>query len=432
MKPAAKRFHSHSCRKKAFWNLLHKAALLVASCALAAAQPAWHLRNGDTVVFYGDSITEQRLYTTFVETFSMTRFPRMNVQFVHSGWGGDRVSGGGGGPIDIRLQRDVLAFKPTVVTIMLGMNDGRYQAFDQAIYDEYTSGYRRIIDTLRKGAPGVRITIIEPSPFDDVTRKPNFPGGYNAVLVRFGQFLRTLGRSEGLTVADLNTPVVESLKRAWATDPANAEKIVPDRVHPGAAGHLLMAAALLKAWNAPAIVSSVEIDGSAGALLKAENSAVSDLRKGDGLRWTQTDSALPLPIDDQDPVTMLAVRSSDIERALNWQPLRVTGLPRSRYTLRIDGEPAGSFTSAQLGAGVNLAMLPTPMARQAANVHQLTLKRTAVRNTKWRNLQVPFEKDSFTRTRAAVEALDALEAEIAAQQRAAAVPRARRFELLPE
>src|SRR5215468_5499364 len=95
---------------------------------IAAAQEKsdFHLKGGERVVFYGDSITDQRLYTTFIETYVVTRFPSLNVRFVHSGWGGDRVSGGGGGPIDVRLQRDVLPYKPTVVTIMLGMNDGSY------------------------------------------------------------------------------------------------------------------------------------------------------------------------------------------------------------------------------------------------------------------------------------------------------------------
>ena len=74
--------------------------LLLAISFLAAAAPAqdnFHLKDGDRVVFFGDSITQQRLYTTFVETYAITRFPKRNVVFVHSGWGGDRVTGGGGG-----------------------------------------------------------------------------------------------------------------------------------------------------------------------------------------------------------------------------------------------------------------------------------------------------------------------------------------------
>src|SRR5512146_1775893 len=103
----------------------------------------FYLKNGDRVVFYGDSITDQRLYTTFTETYVVTRFPKLNVTFVHSGWGGDRVSGGGGGPIDVRLERDVSAYRPTVMTSMLGMNDGSYQKFDQEIFDRYCRGYER-------------------------------------------------------------------------------------------------------------------------------------------------------------------------------------------------------------------------------------------------------------------------------------------------
>src|SRR3712207_3065842 len=113
--------------------LSRAAALCLAASALVTAQDSFHLKDGDRVVFYGDSITDQRLYTTFVETYAVTRFPKRKITFVHSGWGGDRVTGGGGGPIQTRLARDVFAYKPTVMTVMLGMNDGRYRTFDEKI-----------------------------------------------------------------------------------------------------------------------------------------------------------------------------------------------------------------------------------------------------------------------------------------------------------
>ena len=119
---------------------------LVAFITLQARAENFALKDGDRVVFYGDSITDQRLYTTFTETYVLTRFPKLDVSFVHSGWGGDRVTGGGGGPIDLRLRRDVFAYKPTVMTIMLGMNDGSYRAFDEKIFDAYATGYQHIID----------------------------------------------------------------------------------------------------------------------------------------------------------------------------------------------------------------------------------------------------------------------------------------------
>src|SRR5437773_3751802 len=165
---------------------------LVAFVALQGRAESFALRDGDRVLFYGDSITDQRLYTTFTEEYVVTRFPELNIHFIHSGWGGDRVGGGGGGPIDLRLDRDVIAYKPTVMTIMLGMNDGSYRAFDEKIFDTYAMGYQRIIDSVKEALPGIRITVIQPSPFDDVTQPPRFEGGYNAVLVRYSQFVKEL------------------------------------------------------------------------------------------------------------------------------------------------------------------------------------------------------------------------------------------------
>src|SRR5881296_3943088 len=133
---------------------------LVAFAALQARAESFALKEGDRVVFYGDSITDQRLYTTFTETYVLTRFPKMDVSFVHSGWGGDRVSGGGGGDVDIRLTRDVIAYRPTMVTIMLGMNDAGYRPYDQGIFDTFTRGYTHIVNRIRREAPSARLTLI--------------------------------------------------------------------------------------------------------------------------------------------------------------------------------------------------------------------------------------------------------------------------------
>ena len=198
--------------------------LLAAACA-APAQEAFALRDGDRVVFFGDSITDQRLYTTFAETYVVTRFPHTNISLVHSGWGGDRVTGGGGGPMDVRIWRDVLPYNPTVVTVMLGMNDGRYRAFDQAIFDEFTTGFKHIVDTFKRQLPDARITLMQPSPYDDVTRTPTFEGGYNQVLVRYGDFLKQLAADQKLGLADINTPVVEALKKANAADAAERRQV---------------------------------------------------------------------------------------------------------------------------------------------------------------------------------------------------------------
>jgi lysophospholipase L1-like esterase len=412
--------------------------LLLALCPSflypAPPPPAFYLHQGDRVVFYGDSITDQRLYTTFVETYVVTRFPRMKVSFVHSGVGGDRVSGGSAGTIDVRLPRDVVAYKPDVITIMLGMNDGSYRAFDQKIFDAYASGYRHIIRTVKDALPGIRITVIEPSPYDDVTRPPTFEGGYNNVLVRYGEFLKELGREENLTVADLNGPVVAALEKAGKLDAETAKKLVPDRVHPAPGGHLLMAEALLKAWQAPATVTAVEINAAGPAVAGVTNTQVTDLAGGERLSWTQADEALPMPIDTKDEVVALALRASDFVEAMDREPLKVTGLTAARYSLKIDGEAAGTFTKEEWAKGVNLATLPTPMAKQAAAVHDLTLRHNVVHFARWRLVGVNLDKIAIppAHLQAAAAALDTLEQDVLVEQRTAAQPKSHRYELAAE
>jgi lysophospholipase L1-like esterase len=390
------------------------------------------IKEGDRIVFYGDSITDQRLYTTFVETYIVTRFPNLDVSFVHSGWGGDRVTGGGGGPIDKRLERDVFAYRPTVVTVMLGMNDASYQPFRPQIFDVYAKGYEHLVDSIKSHFPDVRLTLIQPSPYDDVTRKPNFGDGYNQVLIRYGEFVKELARKEGGAVADLNGSVVAALKKAKEIDPTLAIELIHDRVHPGPAGQLLMAEALLKAWNAPAVVSTVELDAAADKVVKRANTKVETLKTKGTISWTQLDSALPMPINLGDKVIALAVKASDVERALNQQTLTVTGLPAPKYELKIDGKDVAVLTKDQLASGVNLAERHTPMFDQAMAVHALTLQHNDIHFHRWRMLQVPFETRGYPALAKAIAGLDAFELDLIAEQRSKAKPVPHRFELVPQ
>lgn len=405
------------------------AALL--ALALCARGADFYLHPNDVVVFYGDSITDQRLYTTYVETFVVTRYPKLPVRFVHSGWGGDRVTGGGGGPIDDRLKRDVLAYKPTVMTIMLGMNDGRYKAFDDETFRVFTDGYEHIVKSMKDAVPNLRVTLINPSPYDDVTRAPLFPGGYNTVLLKYGEYLRTLAERNHLDFADLNTRLVKTLERASTTDPVNAQKIVPDRVHPHRSGHLLMAASLLEAWGAAPTVTRVEIDAPSAQVKDAVNTAVSELEIKNSLRWTQKDDALPMPLPMNDPLMALAVKSSDFVDKFNRETLRVTGLDAPTYQLKINGRLIGAFTRETLASGINLAELDTPMMQQAGQVHDLTVKRADIHNIRWRQVQLPLQNMLPARAAAVADNLDALDNDLAAIQRATAQPASCLYELTP-
>lgn len=393
------------------------------------ASDAFYLRSGDRVVFYGDSITDQRLYTTFVETFVVTRFPKMKVSFTHSGWGGDRVTGGGGGPIEARLKRDVFDHAPTVFTSMLGMNDGRYRAYDPVIFEEFAAGYARIVDEVRAKAPTCRITLIRPSPYDDITRPPMFPGGYNAVLNRFGDFLGKLAAERGCQSADLNALLVETLRKANAESPELAQRLLPDRVHPQPGGHLVMAQSLLEAWRAPSLVASTILDTNPRNVIATENTNVTDLAVEDRVTWNQLDWALPMPLNLSDPALALAQKHSGFIPRLNRHLLTVYGLAAGLWQLSIDGQPLARLSAAELRGGINLSNYDTPMARQARRVHELTLKRTRIRNARWRELQVPLDTESLESAPATLAQMDGLALELERTQRAAAQPLEHVFKL---
>jgi hypothetical protein len=317
------------------------------------------------------------------------------------------------------------------MTIMLGMNDARYKGFDDEIFRAFTDGYEHIIKSMKDAIPKLRITVIDPSPYDDVTRTPLFEGGYNAVLLKYGEYLRTLAKRDNLDFADLNTRLVKTLERANVTDPANAQKVVPDRVHPHRSGHLLMAASLLEAWDATSTVTRVEIDAASAQVKDAVNTTVSSLERNGSIRWTQKDGSLPMPVPMSDPLMALAVKSSDFLEKLNQETLRVTGLDASAYELKISGHLIGAFSRENLASGINLAELDTPMMQQAAQVHDLTIKRADIHNIRWRQVQLPLEKMLPARTAAVEDNLDALDNDLAAIQRATAQPAACQYELTP-
>jgi len=435
--------------------------------ARAADAAGFFLKPGDRVCFYGDSITEQRYYGMDVETFVRTRFPGLKVEFVNSGVGGDRVGGGWAGPIDLRLERDVFPFKPTVVTIMLGMNDASYRAFDPEIFATYQRGYEHLIASLEAHLPGVRIVLIEPTPYDDVTEAPKFPGGYNAVLLRYAACVRQLAAEHRLTCVDFMTPLLDVVQKAQAEDPKLAGEVLPGRIHPSAVGELIMAQALLQAWGAPATVAAVAIDAAGDRLDQAENTTVSDLAATQGgLAWTQADACLPFPIlglhetwwqfppterdwgsltfvtpapepkwDQVEPGAALMVRLSGFYAALDLEPLKVTGLKPGRYTLKINGAGVGEFSADQLAGGVNLAEYHTPMMDQARQVLDLVWKQTAWRFFAWRGVQtqLTFDQDPAVQ-KAAQSLLAALEEQrhgIARQEYAAARPQPAHYELTP-
>jgi lysophospholipase L1-like esterase len=350
-------------------SLLAAAAFVGIAARASADDAAFALRNGDRVAFYGDSITQDGGYGRVVEQYVRTRYPNWNMRFYNAGVGGDTVKGGWAGETSIRLSRDLISLKPTVVTVMLGMNDGGYRRLDAARLDGFVQGYRAIVARIQKELPDARITLIRSSPFDDVTRPPGFDTGYDAVLRQLGDAVTGIGAELHLPVVDFGATVDKGLKTVWDENHDLAKQLLPDRVHPNPAGHMVMGACLLRAWHAPALVARVEIDGAKATVTHADNTAVVGLAAAaGGLTWKETDQALPLPFNFDDSNVDLAQKAGADLDSLDSEPLIISGLKPGRFELRIDAVPVGQFTADALAAGINLARYSTPMRQQAGQV----------------------------------------------------------------
>jgi len=228
------------------------------------------------------------------------------------------------------------------------------------------------------------------------------------------------------------------LAKANEQNADEARKIIPDRVHPSFAGHLIMAEELLKSWSARPTVSEVAIDASAGRLQvkSAEHATVSALSAEHPLEWTELDDALPLPFKSWQDMwgsgpLKLVLSASDVADSLNRQSLRVTGLQDGVYTLQIDGQAIGTFNNDQLAGGINLALLETPMSKQAKEVYDLTVSHCDIHNDRWRTIQVPLAEYGLAQSRPAMESMDALELAVVDRQHEAAQPKPHKYTLVP-
>jgi lysophospholipase L1-like esterase len=402
--------------------------MLLAMCAVRSQSQELALHEGDRVVFYGDSITAQRFYTRFVEDFVLTRYPQLQVSFWNAGVPGDTVYGGYTGDLPTRLKRDVFPHRPTVIAIMLGMNDGYYMAFNPKYLDVYKDGYRKLLGALQAGAPDSRVTLISPTPYDEITHGTEF-SHYNEVVSRHSAFVKELAASSHLPFSDFNLVQTDLLMAATQKDHSLASLLVPDRIHPAEASHWVIAAALARTWGLSPVVSSVEMDAATGKTVAADNSQISDLTLNAGkLQWTQTDNALPLPLplDDGRIQFVLSIsRLSDMDR----QMLYVRSLPAARYILSIDAKQIASFTREQLSSGVNLALFATPMENQAKSVDDIELKRTRLDEA---HFILAIENPIVSNETDATRSIEAKDAALAAEARDRAQPKPHRFELSPQ
>jgi lysophospholipase L1-like esterase len=323
-------------------TLMATVAVLILALGLSASAGEFFFKDGDTVVVMGDSITEQHLYSNYLEAWTLLRFPTWKITFHNVGIGGD-VSPGGNG----RFVRDVVEYKPTALTVDFGMNDGGYGGFQQPRFDNYMAGLRGIAKQAKQA--NVRVAWITPSPVEKNEDGPAIEG-YNRTLERFSEGVQKVAAENDALFVDQFHPCVAVEDKARAAKPSNRMG-GGDAVHFGPPGQAVMASAILKGMSFPTLVAAVEIDAS-GKVAKSDNCTITDAAAtSGGVKFTQLDQALPFFPGEAAAI----LRWSPILEDMNQYTLKVTGLAEGKYDVQLGGKTVAQYTNLQLAAGVNLA-----------------------------------------------------------------------------
>ncbi|MCA9162161.1 MAG: SMP-30/gluconolactonase/LRE family protein, partial [Planctomycetales bacterium] len=318
----------------------------------------------------------QCLYTQYVEDFFYTRFPTMRVKFHNAGVGGAKAW-----DALQRFDRDVASYKPKYVTVLLGMNDGRYQPFDQATWETYhrdmTELVGRIVDS---GATPILMT---PTMFDaraarmsDRPRSPESVALYNSVLAYYGNWLRDVAQRDGHGFVDMYSPLNNLTLLERKTNPDFT--MIRDAVHPDPPGQIVMAYALIEDIGLRSPLSAIRIvPGPKGELVaRPAGGEVSELKRtDDGLEFTWLAEALPFVVPDD---ALPGAKMLHMGHRMSREAVEIHGLPAGRYELSIDGAVVGTYDSQALARHIELQDNDlTPQYQQAKQVATLNQQRNA-------------------------------------------------------
>ena len=226
-------------------------ALVLLAASAQAAEPGLPIHPGDRVLFLGDSITEQYQYSTYIELYLTTRFPRREHdvrQRRHRRRHGHRR----GRPLrDARPGREA---------------DGRHHRLRherrrlRRVRPEAGRAVRQNTDAMLAAAKkaGVRVALISPNAVE-VRGQAASELDLKTYLETQKQFyapLKELAAKYGVPFVD-QYAVTRKVLEKMAADERQAVKPFPDGVHTNPAGGLLMAHTILVGLQAPAEVSRV-------------------------------------------------------------------------------------------------------------------------------------------------------------------------------
>lgn len=314
------------------------------------------LKPGVRVAIVGDSITEQKLYSRFIAAYLTAAHPELDAHIVQLGWSGERAGG-----FLARMDNDLLPWKPDVVTLCYGMNDGEYTAYRPDIGKRYGDPLKQIVSKLK--AAGATAVVGSPGCVDQYTfgRGPNdkaatataASGVYNDNLAHLRDIAKQTAADAGMPFSNVHDTMTAAMRAAQEKFGDKYHVGGKDGVHPAANGQLAMATAFLSAMDLTGDLGGITLDMKGESTARDGHTVV---KAGDGTVEIES-KRYPFAFTGQegspDGTRSIAPFLPFNER-FNRLTLTVKNAPADKLKVTWGAE-SRTFTRAELEAGVNLA-----------------------------------------------------------------------------
>jgi lysophospholipase L1-like esterase len=328
--------------------------LLIPVFALTARAADPILKPGDRVAIIGDSITEQKLYTKYMEAYLLACSGIPDLKVMQFGWSGETAGGFAG-----RVENDLSVFKPTVATTCYGMNDGGYQPWNDNIGKGYEANMRNCAEKMKNvgvrdivfGSPGaVDIYFFRPGQkMGDVSAQE----AYNDNLAHLRDIEKKLAEEYKQSFANVHDAMFTTMKKAQAELGEKYNVCGGDGFHPGPNGQLIMAYAFLKGLGLDGNIGDITVD-LAG---KSEASKGHEIVNASGGKVEIKSTRWPFCFDGDEKSpnsTRSIIKFLPFNQDLNRLTLKVKGLKTNKASVAW-GEEKKEFSKEQLEQGINLA-----------------------------------------------------------------------------
>ncbi len=214
---------------------------LIIACVLLTGCSFSKLKANDRVIFFGDSITyfgdQKGGYVTLVREAVAKAHPKANIQVIGAGISGNKVP-----DLLARVDQDVIAKRPTVVVIYIGINDVWHWRRNQGTFqDVFEAGLNTLVDKIQ--AAGAQVILCTPTVIGEKAAGAN---PWDKLLDEYADITRKVARQRNVPCVDLRAAFMRYLEKH---NPQNLEKdiLTKDKVHLNAAGDRFVARQMLKA-----------------------------------------------------------------------------------------------------------------------------------------------------------------------------------------